>query len=832
MIDSRLFVFPTQRSIMEFYAKMPSGFAPKAISVGTFFSRAFMMRASARVSKRIQKIILYSIIADFLKDNERYAHLFVFERSFLGYLQGSDFLLDFFREIASHNIDFEQIPTKDIYADYADHLQILSRIYVQFNERLSAYGFARLTQNAEVIPEFIQSFSHIEFFLDGFLSPKELDLLAQACHYTPIHLHIQTDLYNIKHFPWLHYDLKEDSIYTFLLKSPKQNHIEQQTNQQIQSSIPTKSTHKKKSPHFCTKALQQTKAASIPPIEVLDFKLRIAQCGFVLEKVRQLLEKGTPGERIVVITPDEAFSQYLALLDSANNLNYAMGTKLSTSPKHLLWCEKLEQILNEIPPSNTSRLQYLESIFAYIFALEPIEPNAVLTPILDSRVLDSLPPCPFSERLRTQILEILFEYHQIQTEIEQLCYADLIHMLFRQIKDLSLDDIKGGKVRVMGILETREITCDYAIVVDFNENFIPHIKDSDMFLNTFIRKTLSMPTLQDRQDLQKHYYYQLFTNTKYQIFITYTKNDQTGIASMIDELLLQQHISLHYTNGDTHYALFKPSAIRAYKEEEIIGTIQKCTFSPTSINTFIACKRRFYYRYILHLEEFKETNQKKDIGIILHKALEEVYKPYINQYINENTLNTIIKSFEQKLEDTFALESHINTLQYQISRFEMQGFWEKEREYAYICGKKGFMLLDCEREFQATLTHNGVQHNIRGIIDRLDKANDAYRIIDYKYAKKPTTKQYLNAQHIQLAFYKLAMQNTQTFLQEPNKNLDSQIYYLRGGQTYLLDEESFESAKEEIFRVLECVGQKIYFKKSENKSICKNCPYATMCDRG
>ena len=539
---------------------------------------------------------------------------------------------------------------------------------------------------------------------------------------------------------------KEDSIYTFLLKSPKQNHIEQQTNQQIQSSIPTKSTHKKKSPHFCTKALQQTKAASIPPIEVLDFKLRIAQCSFVLEKVRQLLEKGTPGERIVVITPDEAFSQYLALLDSANNLNYAMGTKLSTSPKHLLWCEKLEQILNEIPPSNTSRLQYLESIFAYIFALEPIEPNAVLTPILDSRVLDSLPPCPFSERLRTQILEILFEYHQIQTEIEQLCYADLIHMLFRQIKDLSLDDIKGGKVRVMGILETREITCDYAIVVDFNENFIPHIKDSDMFLNTFIRKTLSMPTLQDRQDLQKHYYYQLFTNTKYQIFITYTKNDQTGIASMIDELLLQQHISLHYTNGDTHYALFKPSAIRAYKEEEIIGTIQKCTFSPTSINTFIACKRRFYYRYILHLEEFKETNQKKDIGIILHKALEEVYKPYINQYINENTLNTIIKSFEQKLEDTFALESHSNTLQYQISRFEMQGFWEKEREYAYICGKKGFMLLDCEREFQATLTHNGVQHNIRGIIDRLDKANDAYRIIDYKYAKKPCKQGYQKRQ--------------------------------------------------------------------------------------
>lgn len=50
-----------------------------------------------------------------------------------------------------------------------------------------------------------------------------------------------------------------------------------------------------------------------------------------------------------------------------------------------------------------------------------------------------------------------------------------------QISQLSLSDVGGGKVTVMGLLESRGLCFDGVILVDFNEEFIPKRSVNELF---------------------------------------------------------------------------------------------------------------------------------------------------------------------------------------------------------------------------------------------------------------------------------------------------------------------------------------------------------------
>lgn len=665
----------------------------------------------------------------------------------------------------------------------------------------------------------------------------------------------------------------------------------------------------------------------------------------MLEKVRELLESGVRGDRIAIIVPDEGFGEYLALLDSAHNLNYAMGKSLALSPKHSAFLQKLESALLAIGAASDDKsaltLKLLESIFIHIFAKAsqsaPASTNAESalesenldsaslesTPLkhtapkssapestqkssaesaLDSTsqkptpessapeskkpespqpplppdilpFIDSLPLCPFGMRLRTQILDFLFELGMVSGELRALSWENLISLIIAFANDLHIDDVGGGQVRVMGILETRGLECDYAFVVDFNEDFIPRIKDSDMFLNSAIRQSLNMPTLKDRQDLQKHYYHQLFCNTHKQIFLTFVQNDEMGAAGMLDELQAEQNLKI--SNGDKQYALFAKGAVKPYVEEDIRGRIAQHTFSATSMNAFIECKRRFYYRYVLFLQEPPSDAPAKDMGNMVHEALERAYSAHMGEVVDEALLRDIRADFARMLESSIAENSaplgHTSMLKCKMLLANMKGFWKSERARAKDSGV--MRLIAFERAFESSIKHGGAAHLLQGKIDRIDKiAPNTYVIIDYKYASKPQNAD----KHIrQLAFYKLLLESSENvslqnggaalfldsggILQGGSKASDFQtsdlrsndfhssdflasafhqsafvtgVYYLRDkSPLFIPADEKMAQAREEILGALDEASHEINFAKTEKYENCRYCPYTTMCDR-
>ena len=191
-LENVLYVFSTQRLVIDFYSKQPQGLMPKALSISDFFKKSYIVPNKTRISHTIQSIILQDILREIIEKKPNITNLFVFEKSFLGYLEGSDFLLHLFNEIKSHNINFDDIPNIDIYADFTEHLAIIEEIFTRFENVLQKEQFFSLPHKDEItiISQFVHSFQKIEFFLDGFLTPLEVHILQQIAFLVPVHIHL------------------------------------------------------------------------------------------------------------------------------------------------------------------------------------------------------------------------------------------------------------------------------------------------------------------------------------------------------------------------------------------------------------------------------------------------------------------------------------------------------------------------------------------------------------------------------------------------------------------------------------------------------------------
>lgn len=84
------------------------------------------------------------------------------------------------------------------------------------------------------------------------------------------------------------------------------------------------------------------------------------------------------------------------------------------------------------------------------------------------------------------------------------------------------------------------------------------------------------------------------------------------------------------------YTLFESTPLKDYQEEEIKATIPKdFSFSASSLNAFLTCKRRFYYHYIKRFKESPKDENNSAIGSLLHELLKEAYEKDKNPYALE-----------------------------------------------------------------------------------------------------------------------------------------------------------------------------------------------------
>ncbi|WQT56801.1 PD-(D/E)XK nuclease family protein [Helicobacter pylori] len=768
---SPLFVFSSTRRLKHFYLEQGEGFLPSVMSMGSFFEQAFYIPNQKKIPKSARQILMIDTIKAIAKEKKSALEgLLLFENSFLGYLESTSFLFDLFDELSSACIKLNELSSKDIYLDYEKHLEVLEMIYNRYIKKLEELGFYDkiMQEKPAILKEFFEHFSSIEWHLDGFMSVFERQCLLEVAELVPITLHLSCDKYNQKFLEFLNLKLETDCDYSIDFKTQK---ILSQTfnDQKIEPKLYANSSYLK-------------------------------QGALVLQTIEEYLQKDNDPNKMAIITPNADFLPFLKLLDKNNNLNFAMGLGTKNSPYYTELVKILEDLQTSGFDLSASPLLDLESL---------------TLPLLEQQSSKEKAP------LKEVHSQIMHQYHLLKDVLQNYSLKDLLHLYLQEFEaNFRLDDSSGGKIRVMDTLETRGMQFDKIVIVDFNETYVPSLKDCDLFLNSALRKSLNLPTLLDKKNLQKHYYYQLFKNSK-EITLSYIESETSKASNMLLEL------NLHTEPIKDAYTLFAPSPLKDYQEEEIKAAIPKdFSFSASSLNAFLTCKRRFYYHYMKRFKESPKDENNSVVGSLIHELLKEAYEKDKNPYALEERLIWLLETREN-----ITPKERLDTL---VALKKIQAFYLKEKERF----NTEITILDLEKSFETII--QGVA--FKGRIDRIDKTADNEMILlDYKFKNdlkldNMSEKQRKSLRPIeiaqistdyQMAIYAFALKNLG--YREPIKAF---FYDLRKGELLEEDELVLQAKMDHLeFSLIPKLKQEIDFEKTLEVKDCEYCSFKDMCNR-
>ncbi|MFP6301918.1 ATP-dependent deoxyribonuclease AddB [Helicobacter pylori] len=766
-----LFVFSSTRRLKHFYLEQGEGFLPSAMSMGNFFEQAFYIPNKKKIPNSARQILMIDTIKAIAKEKKSILEgLLLFENSFLGYLESTSFLFDLFDELSSACIKLNELSFKDIYLDYEKHLEVLEMIYNRYIKKLEKLGFYDkiMQKKPTILKEFFEHFSSIEWHLDGFMSVFERQCLLEVAELVPITLHLSCDKYNQKFLEFLNLKLETDCDYSIDFKTQK---ILSQTfnDQKIEPKLYANSSYLK-------------------------------QGALVLQTIEEYLQKDNDPNKMAIITPNADFLPFLKLLDQNNNLNFAMGLGAKNSPYYTELVKILEDLQTSDFNLSGSALLDLENI---------------TLPLLEQQSSKEKAP------LKEAHSQIMHQYYLLKDALKNYSLKDLLHLYLQEFEaNFRLDDSSGGKIRVMDTLETRGMQFDKIVIVDFNETCVPSLKDCDLFLNSALRKSLNLPTLFDKKNLQKHYYYQLFKNSK-EIALSYIESETSKVSNMLLEL------NLHIEPIKDAYTLFAPSPLKDYQEEEIKAAIPKdFSFSASSLNAFLTCKRRFYYHYIKRFKESPKDENNSAVGSLLHELLKEAYEKDKNPYALEERLIWLLETREN-----ITPKERLDAL---VALKKIQAFYKKEQQRFNTKIK----ILDLEKSFETAI--QGVV--FKGRIDRIDKAADNEIILlDYKFKSdlkldnmNKTQREGLSPKEIaqistdyQMAIYAFALKNLG--YKDPIKAF---FYDLRKGELLEEDELVLQAKMDHLeFSLIPKLKQEIDFEKTLEVKDCEYCSFKDMCNR-
>ena len=224
--------------------------------------------------------------------------------------------------------------------------------------------------------------------------------------------------------------------------------------------------------------------------------------------------------------------------------------------------------------------------------------------------------------------------------------------------------------------------------------------------------------------------------------------------------------------------------------------------SPSSINTFKQCKRKYYYSYIEKLPTIPNIHQVR--GNIAHSTLENFYDIDVTQFTDEDyaqkfseTAQKLLLScwgrYKEKLDELqlspdqekFYFEETMLMVMNWITHFNEE--ITKVMEEKEMGLPEAFMFLTPIREQK----YKSDNYSVQGFIDAIQHIEDEVHIIDYKTNSRFDMKDGIK---LQLAIYSLLY--FEKHGETPSK---VGIFFLRHKLKMMnVDEELLELAKREI----------------------------------
>jgi len=412
-----------------------------------------------------------------------------------------------------------------------------------------------------------------------------------------------------------------------------------------------------------------------------------------------------------------------------------------------------------------------------------------------------------TERLAQRLSSFKMALHD-----QSLTSKEWLFLWLQELSAHTIDDVRGGRITVMGVLETRGVSFEGVVIVDFNDSIVPASSSKDQFLNSSVRALASLPTKSDRESLQKQYYKRLLEQAKSSVIIYSTAQNRLP-SKFLYELGIDDAENIK-APMELFYDI--PSQILE-SSDPIVGQFDATlyTWSASRLKTYLECKRKFYYRYIERIKQKPESELNE--GALLHKLLELLFENHDSFSSREEMQQSIDRLLSSLLPNNNAKSDY----QRQLLSKKLEPFVESQIEYF----KAGWRVVSKEQQFSATIS--GVK--FRGIIDRIDQNTTHTLILDYKSG---STKEANRTQNLEkLTEFQMSIYDYLTKGKFQNVSL-AFLKILDGGA---IEEISALEEKNELLlqHIAELKDTKSFVAaKCEELSKCKYCEFALMCGRG
>ncbi|EIL1155659.1 hypothetical protein LLA32_000770, partial [Campylobacter coli] len=577
-------IFSSSRKIKEYQekAKAKNALLDSAFLVSDFLDRVCVVNSFKASS--YESLLLMQEACLKSKDLEKKLGI---SAEFFAFLKNNEYLFSFFKELSLEKKSIQDLKNNDYYATYNEHLEILDEVYTNYLLLLkqhNLYDDLSLAQEYKLNLDFLNEYEGIYYDLQGFLSKFEEDLLCEISKIKSTIISFKTSKFNLE------YLLELDFL--------KDIHLELDMFYEVNLSQ--------------KKILKQEKLSNPNTlIKLKAFELRSLQCAFVMDEISNFVRAGIDPEKIAVITPDESFCELLKLFDKNNMLNFASGVSIKES----LFYQKIKALYNGansdafIYKIDENYFEQEKMIFDYhntllhYLELQFEDFRTRFDQICDLQYFENL----IHSFLKDESQELM---NLVQKELcfikdllknKSLKLKELMQLFFMQLDQIKLSYVGGGKVTVMGLLESRGLSFDGVVILDFNEDFVPKRSINELFLNNEVRKKAGLISYERRENLQRLYYENLIKNAK-KLSISFVENEEQTRSRFLDEL-------------DFNFFEEKTTPSKAYLNALKLGyqgvrlnlnpikapvlkhDIFEKELSFSRLNLFLNQKRTYFYRY-------------------------------------------------------------------------------------------------------------------------------------------------------------------------------------------------------------------------------------------
>ncbi|MDR2399975.1 MAG: PD-(D/E)XK nuclease family protein [Endomicrobium sp.] len=428
---------------------------------------------------------------------------------------------------------------------------------------------------------------------------------------------------------------------------------------------------------------------------------------------------------------------------------------------------------------------------------------------------------------------------------------EILTVLKKSIKNkrISLPGSPLKGLQILGLLESRNLFFENVFIVGMTDSAIPAVKKDYSLVPKDIMYSLGIEMTRKEYEIQKYHFNRLIAGAK-KLNLIYPDNDKEERSRFIESIIWERQ--LEKKDLDTvkinKFVLPKFSIKKALKQKyektkKVKEYLKNIPYNYSKIDSYLTCRLKFYFQYVLSLDEESEIGSDisgGDIGNFMHDFLKDVF--YESLTVEELQTENFKKDFFEKLnykfdgssyfsfrEDAFLIkEVFVNRMEKVLER-------EKQRDFKNIYA--------CEKEYNSSIrtdSRNIYKLNCR--IDRIDAGITDYMILDYKtgyindniVSKKYFDDLNFNRQDIKKAVRSLQLPLYKYIVEKESglKVVQCGLYNLKKAEIVNFPQEQYiqEKCIDIVKFLLDELNSGDYFIFDEkDEPNCKTCKYFYIC---